>query len=374
LGGRALVALVVALLPATAMAQSGLRVTAALEFAQTYDDNLFPSPTALVRQSDFIYRIGPRLGLVYAGRTLNVRARYGRDAEAFGWRHELDSTRARQDAGLDVGWSPFRALKLDAGALYEDTTMARDLNVVTALETARLPAQRSSARASASLRLGGLTQLRAEEAFERQRTSGFAAVDTRIASIVLERTFGPLDNATMNFSRREFSAEGSVTRSHVLALGWSRRVMPRARFEIQAGPRLSNDGTVGAEVSVGVRGALRHGEVAFAYIQTEATAAGHLGRLAVQGVSASLRHQLSRGLRIGGGAGIFESREQRSEALVYHATAELEGQLAQSVALIGTYTWSRQEGNIGGPALRDIPHNTFSLRLAAGSASARGAR
>ena len=181
IGGRPFVTLMATLLPVTGIAQPRLRVTAQLEFAESYDDNLFPSPTSPVRQSDFTYRIGPRLGLAYGARTLNVSARYGREAEAFAFRPELNSARARQEAALEVGWSPGRALKLEAGARYEDTTRARDLNLVTGLETGRLPAQRSSTHASASLRLGRLTRVRAEHAFTSEQTSGFPTVQTHVA-------------------------------------------------------------------------------------------------------------------------------------------------------------------------------------------------
>jgi hypothetical protein len=165
------------LLPATGIAQPRLHVTAQVELTQTYDDNLFPSPTSRVKQSDFSYRLGPRLGLAYATRTFDVFARYGREAEAFAFHSELDSARARQDAALDVGWSPGRVLRLEGGALYEDTNTARELNVVTGLETGRLPAERFSTHASASLRLGPLTRVRAEHTFSRDRMTGFPTVE-----------------------------------------------------------------------------------------------------------------------------------------------------------------------------------------------------
>ena len=360
--------------PETAIAQPRLRVTGQLEITESYDDNLFPSPNSPVRQSDFSYRVGPRLGVAYATRSLNVFARYGREAEAFAWRPELDSARARQEASLDAGWSPGRVLKLEAGARYEETTAARDLNLVTGLETGRLPAQRLSTRASASLGLGRFTRVRGEHTFTSEQVSGFPTVQTHTASVALQRRLSSSEDATLTVGERQFAAAGTVLRSHVLLLGWSRQVTPRARFDIKAGPRLSDDGTVGPEVSLGVRGTLRHGDVTFEYTQTEATAVGHLTRLDVQGVSVRARRQLQRALWISGGPGIFESRDHQSEAIVYRAGADLEWRPIPGVALTGSYVWSRQQGNLGSPALLDIPHNTFSVRLAAGSASSQGAR
>jgi hypothetical protein len=374
IGARTLMTLVATVLPVTGIAQPRLRLTAQVELAESYDDNLFPNPTSPVRQSDFTYRLGPRLGLSYAARTLNVSARYGRDAEAFAFRTELDSARARQEAALDVGWSPVRVLKLEAGALYEETTAARDLNLVTGLETGRLPAQRFSTRASASLGLGRLTRVRGEHTFTSEEVSGFPTVQTHTASVALQRRLSDSENATLTVSERQFAAAGTVLRSHVLVLGWTRQVTPRARFDIKAGPRLSDDGTVGAEVSFGLRGNLRHGDVTLEYTQTEATAIGHLTRLDVQGVSVRARRQLQRELWITGGPGIFQSRDHQSEAIVYRAGAELEWRPIPGVALTGSYVWSRQQGNLGSPALLDIPHNTFSVRLAAGSASSQGPR
>ena len=374
IGGTSLATLMATLLPVTGIAQPRLRVTAQVELTESYDDNLFPSPTSPVKQSDFSYRVGPRLGLAYATRSLNVFARYGREAEAFAFRSELDSARARQEAALDVGWSPGRVLRLEAGALYEDTSTARDLNVVTGLETGRLPAQRFSTRASASLRLGRLTGLRAEHTFSRDRISGFPTVEAQVASVVLQRRLSGSENASMTFSEREFGATGSPTRSHVLTLGWIRQVTPGVRFEVKAGPRRSDDGTMGPEVLLGVRGNLGHGDVTFEYTQTEATAVAQRTRLDVQGVSVTLRRQLHRDVSLSGGPAIFASRDRQSEAIVYRAGAELEWRLVRRVVLTGSYQWSLQAGNLAGPALADIPHNTFSLKLAAGSASRQGGR
>ncbi|HEY8149123.1 MAG TPA: hypothetical protein VIK51_09480 [Vicinamibacteria bacterium] len=366
--------LMATVLPETAIARPRVRLTGQVEITESYDDNLFPSPTSPVRQSDFSYRVGPRLGLAYATRSLNVFARYGREAEAFAWRPELDSARARQEASLDVGWSAGRVLRLEAGALYEDTSTARDLNVVTGLETGRLPAQRFSTRASASLRLGRLTALRAEHAFSRDRISGFPTVAAQVASVVLQRRRSGSESATMTFSERQLGATGSLTRSHVLTLGWSRQVTPGVHFEVKAGPRLSDDGTVGPEVLLGVRGNLGHGDVTLEYTQTEATAVAHLARLDVQGVSVTLHRQLHRDLWLSGGPGIFASRDGQTEAIVYRAGADLVWRLVPRVTLTGSYQWSRQEGNLAGPAVQDIPHNTFALKLAAGSARREGGR
>jgi len=374
IGSTSLAILMTTLLPVTGSAQPRLRVTALVELTQSYDDNLFPSPTSPVKQSDFSYRLGPRLGLAYGTRTFNVFARYGREAEAFAFRSDLDSARARQEAALEAGWSPGRVLKLEAGVLYEDTNTARELNVVTGLETGRLPAERFSTHASATLRLGPLTRVRAEHTFSRDRMSGFPTVEAQVASVLLQRRLSGSESATMTFSERQFGAAGSLTRSHVLTLGWGRQVTPGVHFDVKAGPRLSDDGMVRPEVLVGVRGALRNGDVTFEYTQTEATAVAQLERLDVQGVSVTLRRQLHRDVWLRGGPGIFASRDRQSEAIVYRAGAELEWRLVRQVALTGSYQWSRQEGNLSGPALQDIPHNTFSLKLAAGSASGQGGR
>ncbi|PYQ45901.1 MAG: hypothetical protein DMF77_02790, partial [Acidobacteria bacterium] len=130
----------------------------------------------------------------------------------------------------------------------------------------------------------------------------------------------------------------------------------------------------GPEVWLGVRGHLGHVGVTFEYTQTEATAVAHLARLDVQGVSVTLHRPLHRNVWLSGGPAIFASRDRRTEAIVYRAGAELEWRLVPRVTLTGSYQWSLQEGSLAGPALQDIPHNTFALKLAAGSASRQGGR
>ena len=372
--GRTLLTLMAAVLPVGAMAQPRLRVTAGLEFSQRYDDNLFPTPTSPVRQGDFTYRIGPRLGLAYAGRRASLSARYARDAEAFAWNHELDTNHARQEAAFDAAWSPGPVLGLEAGALYEDTTMARELNVITGLDTPRLPARRGSTRAAVSVGLGHATRIRAEHSFTSEQASGFPTVQTQVASVVLQRRMRGSENASLTLSERRYAASGSAMRSHVLALGWSRQVTRRARVDIKGGPRFSDDGAIGPEISFGVHGDLPHGDVHFEYTHTEATAVGQPTRLDVQGLSVRLRRRVYRDFTIGGGPGLYQSRARGGDAIVYRAGLDCEWRLARRVAVTGAYTWSRQHGALSGPVLPDITHNTFSFGLAAGSASRQGAR
>jgi hypothetical protein len=365
-----LVMLSFALLPATLSAQPRLRLNASLELLESYDDNLFPSGSARVKTSDVVYRLGPRLGLSYTTRTLTARARYYRAGEVFGWRRELNSSRARQEAAFDLGWSPAPRLALQAGALYEDTTMARDLNGMTALETPRVAAGGFSTQASASLRLGSLTHVRAEHAFFRERTSGFPTIETQVASVAVEHRFSDSERATLTLSRRQLGAEGSLTRSDIVTVGWIRQVTPRAHFEFAAGPRVSSDGTVGAEVALGLRGTLPRGDVTFAYLQTEATAAAHLERLAVQAVRVTLRHDISRNVTFRGGPAVYESSDRRSEAIVYRVFADLECRLARRVALTASYVWTHQDGTLAG----SIGHNIFALQLTTGSLTGEAAR
>ena len=372
--GKALLTLMATVIPVVAVAQPRLRVTTVLEIGQRYDDNLFPNPTTPVRQGDFTYRIGPRLGVAYAGRRASVSARFARDAEAFAWHSDLDTHHARQEAAFDAAWSPGPVLRLEAGGLYEDTTMARELNIVTALETARLPARRGSTRAAVTVGLGRATRLHAEHTFTSEQTSGLPTVQAQVASVVLQRRTRESESATLTLSERLYAASGSRTRSHVFALGWSRQVTPRARVDIKAGPRFSDDGEMGPEVSFGVQGDLRHGSVFIEYTHTEATAVGQRTRLDVQGLSVRLRRRVHRDFAIGGGPGIYQSRAHGADAVVYRAGVDCEWRLARQLALTGAYTWSRQQGGLTGPVLPDIIHNTFSFGLAAGSASRQGAR
>lgn len=366
--GKWLLALMATLLPANAAdAQPRLRLDAALEVGQVYDDNLFPDASS-VRKTDFIHRMTPRLRVAYTGRTLTLRTRYGRDAEVYGWRPELNSTRARQDAALELGWSPVRALDLAAGISYADTITARDLNLIVPLEASRVPAKRLSTRASSSLRIGARTRLRAEHAFDAERTRGFPESDTHFATLALERRFGGVETAGVSFGVREFASAGSVMKSYVLALAWSRPVTARASFDLKAGPRITDDGRVGREMSIGVRNRLRHGDISVAYAQTEATAAGHLGRFDVERWSATLRHDVSRRLTVSGGPAIATIRRGRSEATVVVASAELQYRFTPRAVLAASHVWSLQRGNLSGPAARDIRHNIFTLKLVAGSA------
>ena len=244
---------------------------------------------------------------------------------------------------------------------------ARDLNLAIPLESARLPAQRWSARAAAGLRVGGRTRLRVEHTSEAARTTGYPSLGSRLTTLGLDRRSGPTGSAGLSVIRREFDAGGPVTTSHALVAAWNRQATPRAHIEIAAGPRLSDDGDVGAEIAVGLRALFERGEVVATYRKTEATALGYTGRLRVDSVTATFRQDIARGLSFRGGPAIYTSRRGTSELIVYVAGAELEYRFGRRLGLTASHLLSLQQGALDpGPARRDVPHNVFSLRLVAG--------
>ena len=216
----------------------------------------------------------------YAGRRASLSARYARSTRRPSWNHELDygCTPARRRPSTPRG-RPAPVLGLEAGAPYEDTTMARELNVITGLDTPRArraaarPAPRSRWASDTPRASGPSTRSRASRlpGFRPSRPGGVgppAAADARLPVREPDPQRAPLRGG------------GSTTRSHVLALGWTRQVTPRARFDFKAGPRFRTTGRSGPDVRRGTatfptetRSVLR--------VQHEATAVGQPTRLDV---------------------------------------------------------------------------------------------
>jgi hypothetical protein len=358
-----------ALLPGQAAAQRGFDLSGSMALSQSYDDNVFAVPEA--RHADLISRVSPRLGLAYQSRRLDLRARYTRDLENYRRHAELSTLGARQEASVDLDLFPGAGFELAAGVSYAETNSPGEFNVIEGLELVglelrRSPASRLATTQSLTRRLGARTRAAVEHAFSRDDVVGGVATANQVVGARIERQVGPVDTLRLTYGLRSLTAAGVRTTSQAAVLTWAREVTPRAHLELSAGPRRSG-GTLAPELAATLRHRFRRGDASLAYVQTETTVIGQPVPVRAAGLSATFTRSLGRNLTLGGGPSRFTALGEGFQATVYAFGLELAWGLNRHLSLAGSHQFSLQHGTTDGRPRGEIVHNTFLLRLVAGS-------
>lgn len=356
----------VALLPLPVGAQSRVELKGSLGLVEAYDDNLFYRPSN--RDEDFISRLSGSVGARYRSPTLHVLAQGALDAEAYRFHPELNTRAASQAWGLDLGWTASKRLSAAANASYTAAQTSGQLNTLTGLETGRFPARRLSTAESLSYRLGVLTTATVEHAFTNEQFADHPATEVQAAGLSLRRRLGPVDEGRLRYGARRFAVGPDITLSHVVTLGWSRDVTPVVRFEVDAGPRVT-DRRVGAEVAAGFRYRSARSEAALDYQHTQTTVVGQPGPVTAEGVTATFRRHLRSSLRLGAGVSAFVVGAQGARITVHRTNLDAGWRIARQLWLVASHQLSFQFGESGlnQAAAAEVNHNTFWLSLAVGS-------
>jgi hypothetical protein len=358
-----------ALLPGQAAAQRGFGLSGSVALGQSYDDNVFAVPEA--RRADLISRVSPRLGLAYQSRRLDLRAQFTRDVENYRRHAELSTLAARQEASVDLDLFPGAGFELAAGVSYAETNSPGEFNVIegvelVGLELRRSPASRLATTQSVSRRLGARTRAAVEHAYSLDDVEGGVATANRAVAARVERQVGPVDTLRLTYGLHSLAAADVRTTSHAAVLTWAREVTPRAHLELSAGPRWSG-GTLAPELAATLRHRFRRGDASLAYVQTETTVIGQPVPVRAAGLSATFTRSLGRNLMLGGGPSRFTALGAGFEATVYGLGLELAWSLNRHLSLAGSHQLSLQHGTTDGRDRGEIVHNTFLLRLVAGS-------
>ena len=375
-GARPLVLLALAATaapPEARAAQRRLEVSGSMAVTETYDDNVLGIPDD--QRRDTVSRVTPRLGVAYRSPRLELGVHYSREAEAFRRTSELSTLSARQDAGLDLRWSPGGGVEAMGRAYYGETHNPGEFAFVQGLdprgmqliglELRRTLASRLSTVESLSRRLGARTRITAEHGFTQDKMGGLTGI-TQMAAARLDRKVGPVDALSLAYGLRSFTALGQVSTSHAATLTWSREVTPRAHLELQAGARLSGR-QVDPELGARLRHRFRRGDVALSYAQTETVIIGRPTPVRAKELSATLTRPLGRNFALTAGPNLLEAHGKALDVVAYGTIVELTCRLGRYVSLAGTHRFSIQNAELDGRPRTEMAHNTVLLRLVAGS-------
>ena len=370
----ALLALAAATVPPEVRAAQGrVEVSGSIAMTETYDDNILGIPDD--QRRDTVSRVTPRLGIGYRSSRVDVRVHYSREAEQFGRTRELSTLSARQEAGLDLRWSPSAAFEATGRAYYAETHNPGEFAFVLGLdprgsqliglELRRTLARRLWTVGSLSYRLGARTRVTAEHGFAQDELGALTGI-TQMVTARLDRKVGPVDSLGLAYGLRTFTAVGRPNTSHAATLTWSREITARAHVELQAGARVSGR-QVDPELGARLRHLFRRGDVTLSYIQTESAIIGRPTPVRVKEVSATLTRPLGRRFTVTAGPSLLEAHGKAIDVVAYGTSFELSCRLSRYVSLTGTHRFSLQNAELDGRPRAEMPHNTVLLRLVAGA-------
>lgn len=356
-----------------ASARSDCSVRGALSLTGVEDDNLFSTPGT--GTEDRITRLTPQVGADYRSARLSIAGRYALDAERYAEHPELDTSRARQHAAIDLSARPSHRVGLALHGDYQTTlTPGGDFNLATGLAAGRVRARRLEVRPSIDWRSGPASGGSLTFTQTMDDLAGGTATETRAAALELERRTSPRNTASLRLgtTRYDFDAPQDTT-ARVLSIGWERDLGRGAALELRGGPRFS-EGRTDPELSASLRGDFRKMHVALSGGRSLATVIGRAGAVVTDSVMPSVAYRPRPWLQVSASPGYFRIRDARGggpEATVYLADVQATWHLGERLSLIGGYRRSRQRGALdpqapgAGDTARPIAHDTFLLSLVA---------
>ena len=355
-----------------ASAKSDVSMRGALSLTGVEDDNLFSTPGEGIE--DRISRLTPQVDAGYRTARLSLAGRYALDAERYAEHPELDTSRARQHAGLDLSARPSPRLGLALHGDYVTTlTPGGDLNLATGLAAGRVRARRLEMRPSIDWRSGPASGGSVTWTRTTDDVAGGESTETRSGAIELERRTSPRNTASLRLATTRYDFETAKdTSAHVMSVGWDRDLGRRAALALRGGPRFS-EGRTDPEVSASLRGDFKTMHVALTGARSLTTVIGRAGAVLTDSVLPTVAFQPRPWLQVSASPGYFRIRDARGgpEATVRLADVQATWRLGDRLALVAGYRRSRQRGALDPPApgsvdpVRPIAHDTLFLGLVA---------
>lgn len=355
-----------------ASARSDVSMRGALSLTGVEDDNLFSTPGT--GTGDRISRLTPQIAADYRSARLSLAGRYALDAERYAEHPELDTSRARRHASIDLSARPSRRVTLSLnGDDLTTLTPGGDLNLATGLAAGRVRARRREVRPSMEWRSGPVTGGSVTYTQTQDDLAGGVASETRAAALELQRRTSPRDTASLRLGTTRFDFDaGDITTAHALSIGWERDLGRGAVVALRGGPRFS-EGRFDEEMSASVRGEFKTMHLALTCGRGLATVIGRAGAVVTDSVLPSVAYQPRPSFQVSASPGFFRSRDARGgpEARVYLADVQATWRLGDRLSLVGGYRRSLQRGTLDPPvpgtgdATRAIVHDTFLLSLVA---------
>ncbi|HEV8395195.1 MAG TPA: hypothetical protein VGQ37_13020 [Vicinamibacterales bacterium] len=314
-----------ALAPTSAQAQSQVTVVPAVALSTMYDDNLFSAPSGV---ADVLTTIRPSIETRVVSPRLNVQSLAYFDAQRSANTTALNTLDARRHAMVDVRGQASPVLSLGMAARYDRSETPGELNLDTGILLDRQEAHRVQLTPSLSYRSDARTSFSTRYDWTSERLSGWPGGDLQALHANVAHEVTPRTTLNARYLGRLFTGELDAHSQSVLA-GWAREMSPGVNLSVEAGPRVTSRRGLRAEVLAALLRRTPRTRVRLDYWRGETIVLGIPGPVEIHSGTTNLSWTMRRYFDVGTQVGVFSSHTvEDTAAVVYHA------------ALVGA--WSRQ--------------------------------
>ena len=355
-----LLALSLTAVPLTAWAQAGWYYIPSLSLYEEFDDNIFSSTN---RTSDFITRLSNGWKIGYRSRPFTLLLTSSLDGELFANHHELDGLN-RTQVGLESEWIPTLPLTLRLSALFTKTQTPSELAPNLGLQLGRRDSTQLSLASSAAYRFDLRTSAELAYSYLQSESEGVTGTSHEPRLRLVER-LSHVDTGTLTYALRLTESEShgagnSSTLSHIVTLGWNRRLSATTSVTLEAGPRITGS-QLGAEVNAGVSHRFfRLVDGSLGYSRSSSPIIGQTGTADTQALSGHLSMEPLRSFRVVFGAILSQVSTDRSDTTTEGAEVAASYRITKWLSAVARYRFSHSE--TGSTA---IFHNIFTIGLEA---------
>lgn len=348
LSGGVLCVVMCGVWPAAAAGQATLVVTPAVRVDAVHDTNVLWRPAA---REDDIWRFSPSLQIVRDTPKTRWLGDFGMDAEWYAQHTDLSTPLARQHAALRANVRPTQRVSFELAGTYDSSIRPAELNLVTGLTPGRVRGTRWVGGAETTYAATPRTQLvgRGQSAGERTETVDAFIQDGEVR---LRHAWNDRDSFHTRYLAQYFTFEVGSLPSHVVALGYTRRVTPSLALEVEGGARRALGG-FRPEVEAGASYRGRFSDVRLRYVWTQTTALGVLSLVEAQGAILTIRYARPQGFGASIDAAVHRNSLAAERGDVFRVAAEIVKPVIGVVSIAAGWSFDHHRGLLA--ADPDVP-------------------
>ena len=302
--------LFLALIAATASAQSSITLVPSVSIGTVYDDNLFARAQGSAGQ---MFQVRPSLEGNYESPRFTFLSLYSWDMERSN-HAALNTLDARRHGLLDTIFRTTPETTFSLGTHYDRTETPGEINLESGVLSDRRQAQRWQVTPSIAHRLGMLTMVTAGYDWTSENLVETERATLHSARLVLSREMSARTSLSGTYLGRYFVDPFDSQISQALLAGWEHKMSEATRLSFQAGPRVSSYRGLQPEVTAGFGRKTNRIDLALDYWHGETIVLGIHGPVAVNSGTARITWPFLRSMEIGTHTGVstiatLDSRE-----------------------------------------------------------------
>jgi hypothetical protein len=286
-----------------AWTQTSTSFVPSLSFGTIYDDNLFAKTNG---NAGTMTLLRPALEANYEGPRLTLSSLLSFDIQHSNFA-ELSTLDARRHANVDIKHRATEAMTLALGLRYDRSETPGELNLDTGILGERRIAERWELVPSLAYRATPRTTINASYNGVTETIIDQIRGGLNVARAGVTHQTSPLDEISVSYLGRRFVDALDTHSSNAVLVGWTRELAYQTRLTLQAGPRVSPDKGLDAEIVAGFVRSTNRLRIAMDYWHGETIILGIHGPVAVDTATAKLVWPTTPRTEIGFTTGVTDS-------------------------------------------------------------------